>query len=90
MFRILQILEKKYRFLTFFFIWKIAVSSGYGYALNENNLLGLIIGALGFLFFLLFVVDILGFIIFGAISILIFISIKIKINKMHKAPKPIE
>lgn len=69
---------------TLFFIWRIAVSSGYGYALNEENLLGLIIGALCFLFFLLFVIDILGFIIFGSISILIFVLIKIKINKWKK------
>ena len=75
---------------TFFFIWRIAVSSGNGYALNEENLLGLIMGALGFLFFLLFVVNILDFIIFGVISILIFISIKIKINKMEKAPESIQ
>lgn len=66
---------------TLFIIWRIAVSSGNGYGLNEENLLGLIIGALGFLFFLLFVVDILGFIIFGAISILIFSIIKIKLKK---------
>jgi hypothetical protein len=66
---------------TIFFIWRICVSSGNGYALNEENLLGLIIGPLVFLFFLLLVVDILSFIIFGAISILIFITIKRRINK---------
>ena len=66
---------------TLFIIWRIAVSTGNGYALNDENLLGLIIGALGFLFFLLFVVDILSFIIFGALSILIFISIKRKIKQ---------
>ena len=75
---------------TLFFIWRIAVSSGNGYALNEGNLLGLIVGALCFLFFLLFVVDILGFIIFGAISIFIFVSIKIKINKMKKNTEHIQ
>ncbi|MFX1339326.1 MAG: hypothetical protein ACFFDK_12010 [Promethearchaeota archaeon] len=61
---------------TLFIIWRICVSSGNGYALNEDNLLGLIIGALVFLFFLLFVVDILGFIIFGSISIILFALIK--------------
>jgi hypothetical protein len=75
---------------TLFFIWRIAVSSGNGYSLNEENLLGLIIGALCFLFFLLFVVGILGFIIFGAISILIFVSIKIKINKRKKNTEHIQ
>ena len=69
---------------TLFFIWRIAVSSGNGYGLNEENLLGLIIGALCFLFFLLFIIVILGFIIFGVISILIFVSIKIEINKRKK------
>ncbi len=66
---------------TLFILWRIATASGNGYALNEENLLGLIIGALVFLFFLLLVVSILGFIIFSAISILIFISIKRRINK---------
>jgi hypothetical protein len=67
--------------LTFFIIWRIAVSSGNGYALNRDNKLGLIIGALCFLFFLLLVIDILGFIIFGSISIIIFVMIKNKIKK---------
>ena len=75
---------------TLFIIWSIAVSSGNGYALNEENLLGLIIGALCFLFFLLFVVDPLGFIIFGAISFLIFALIKIKLNKRKKIAKSIQ
>lgn len=69
---------------TIFIMWRIAVSTGNGYALNEENLLGLIIGALSFLFFLLLVVDILGFIIFGAISILMFILIDKRIKKRNE------
>ena len=69
--------------LTLFIIWRIAISSGNGYALNRDNMLGLIIGALYFLFFLLFVVDILGLFIFGSISFIIFALIKKKISKLH-------
>ena len=69
---------------TLFIMWRIAASSGNGYGLNEDNLLRFIIGALCFLFFLLFVVDILGFIIFGAISILIFTKIKINLRNREE------
>jgi len=65
---------------TMLIIWRIAVSSGNGYGINDNNLLGLITGCLCILFFFLFIIDILGFFVFGAISALIFILIKKKMN----------
>ncbi|TFG04668.1 MAG: hypothetical protein EU539_10385 [Promethearchaeota archaeon] len=64
-----------------FIIWVILNTSGNGYALNEENTLALIIGAISFLLFLLLVVDILSFMIFGTSCVLIFALIIIKVKK---------
>ncbi|MFX0069746.1 MAG: hypothetical protein ACFFAO_01520 [Candidatus Hermodarchaeota archaeon] len=66
---------------TLLIIWRIATTSGNGYGLTGDNQLGLIIGALCFLFFLLLIFDIIGFVVFGLISVVIFIFVKKRINQ---------